>query len=143
MGNRAQLDRSRLRGLVGDTQGLREWTGGHAGAEWLFSQRFQAELGLSRPSALPKSAGSDKVFLSENEAEMGCRDRGNCGPSPRQPSRPGGVAQSVEHRTFNPWVVGSSPTAFTPARRGETLVSPRFFAGLLQTLPFFRSRPSP
>src|SRR5262245_47907195 len=29
-------------------------------------------------------------------------------------SASGGVAQSVEQRTFNPLVVGSSPTAFTP-----------------------------
>ena len=47
----------------------------------------------------------------------------------------GPIAQSVEQRTFNPWVDGSSPsgpTIFDYTVEGETLV--RFFQMILQTL---------
>jgi hypothetical protein len=35
-----------------------------------------------------------------------------------------GVAQSVEHRTFNPWVLGSSPSTLTCIFSCKTCVSP-------------------
>jgi hypothetical protein len=43
---------------------------------------------------------------------------GQTGRGMRRPGSPGteGVAQLVEQRTFNPLVVGSTPTAFTPFR---------------------------
>src|SRR5699024_11236050 len=86
-------------------------TGCSAGAELLPTSR---ERSLPR---LLKRSGREGQRSRLSGAAGGC-DRLTA-QSP--PEACGPLAQSVEQRTFNPWVVGSSPTGPTPRTRLEPL----------------------